>query len=190
MDHELNRYDFFIKHVCQNCSKNLTWDASAFENFDYFMEDLIEAGPYNFIGTADQWSRIWLSISNPFGTNSPSKNFKTVINMNTDKRLDVLCNECGKVLFSTIETRPGVIGFEAQQHGFVYKNAVLFSDKYKSLYFCDISCTQSFYDKHIPKNEKVSQALKDMRYEIPEMAKDVCSKVGNLVDNLKKKGLI
>lgn len=103
---------------------------------------------------------------------------------------NIYCNECGKFLFATSESNMGSIGCEAQKHGFVYKNAVFFSEKYTSLYFCDHTCAKAFYDKNIPKNEEISNAIKKMKTEIPEMAKDVCGKMGNLIDNLKKKGLI
>jgi len=101
--------------------------------------------------------------------------------------MNVVCNECGKFLFETKQINLGGVGFEAQQKGFVYKNAVLFSDKYRSLFFCNHECRKAFYDKNIPKNEKVSAALEDLKKDIPEMAKDVSKKMANLVNALNKK---
>lgn len=100
--------------------------------------------------------------------------------------MDVICNECGKYLFSTDRVNLGGVGCEAQQKGFVYKNACLYSDKYNSLFFCNHECGKLFYDKNIPKNEKVTAALEDCKKRIPEMSKDVAQKMDRLVKAFKK----
>lgn len=104
--------------------------------------------------------------------------------------MELKCDECGKVLFKTERERGGALGVEAQDKGFVYKNAFLFSDKYTSLYFCNHDCGKEFYSKHIQRDSKVSAVLEELKKDIPEMAKDVCNKMAILTDKLKESGFI
>lgn len=99
----------------------------------------------------------------------------------------VHCDECGKFLFTSETESPGSIGAEAQHKGFVYRNACLFSDKYSSLYFCNEECGKKFYTRNIPKNPEVTEALNELKKEIPEMAKEVSKKMAKLVETLNKK---
>ncbi|MDR2085806.1 MAG: hypothetical protein LBP72_01395 [Dysgonamonadaceae bacterium] len=98
----------------------------------------------------------------------------------------IKCNECGKILFETESESNGAAGAEAQEKGFIYKNACLFSDKYSSLFFCKEECFKSFYDREIPKNKTVSKILKEMKNEIPDMAKEVAKGLSELTEVLKK----
>lgn len=100
--------------------------------------------------------------------------------------MKVFCNQCNKFLFSTLLTHKGSIGVEAQNHGFVYKNASLFSQKYSSLYFCNKECCKIFYNKNIPKNDNVSNAIKKLKDEIPEMAKECCKGLDRIQSLMKK----
>ena len=78
--------------------------------------------------------------------------------------MKVKCNECNKFLFEIEDgTNPGSIGAVCQDKGFVYKNAFLYSDKYSSLFFCNHECGKSFYNKHIPKNQEVTQQLNELK---------------------------
>lgn len=101
---------------------------------------------------------------------------------------DIVCDECGKFLFKTERENAGAIGAEAQAKGFVYKNACLFSDKYSSLYFCNHECAKTFYGKNIPSNPAVTQALNEMREEIPQMAKEVSEGLARFASKLKEYG--
>jgi hypothetical protein len=96
------------------------------------------------------------------------------------------CTECGKFLFNTDQDSPGTIGAIAQQKGFVYKNACLFSNEYSSLYFCNDQCGKAFYEKNIPSDPKMSKVIADVKTEIPEMARDVTGKMVRLVEVLNK----
>lgn len=96
------------------------------------------------------------------------------------------CNECGNFLFETQEESPGTIGAIAQQHGFVYKNACLFSKEFSSLYFCNDQCGKAFYKKNIPSDPKMSQVIADVKSEIPGMARNVAGKMAKLVEVLNK----
>lgn len=105
----------------------------------------------------------------------------------------VVCNECGAVLIETESESPVKIGIEVQQHGFVYKNACLFSDKYRSLYFCNDECCKNFYLTNIPKNEKniaIQKALEETKKEIPRMAKECANSLASLTEFLKSKNII
>lgn len=97
----------------------------------------------------------------------------------------VRCNECGKFLFRTREKSPGAIGCIAQEKGFIYKNAVLFSEIYSSLFFCNHICGKEFYKKHIPPNPKTSQSIKEAKLKIPEMAKDVSQRLSEFQERIK-----
>lgn len=89
--------------------------------------------------------------------------------------MEVKCNECNKFLFEIEDgTNLGYIGAVCQHKGFVYKNAVLFSDKYSSLFFCAKDCAKSFYDKHIPKNEEMTKKINEFKADIPKMTKECC----------------
>lgn len=100
--------------------------------------------------------------------------------------MEVHCNECGKFLFTSRHESLGAVGAEAQQKGFVYKNACLFSDKYSSLYFCSDECGKNFYKKNITSDPEVSKVLEGVRKDIPQMAKEVSNKMAKLVETLKK----
>lgn len=102
------------------------------------------------------------------------------------KTTEVRCDECDKLLFNTKETRKGAVGVIAQQKGYIYKNACLFSEKYSSLFFCNHECGKSFYQKNIKPNKEVSNALSELKKDIPQMAKEVTSKMDTLVKHLNK----
>ena len=95
----------------------------------------------------------------------------------------IRCDECGKFLFNTSKhmDNKGAIGAEAQDKGFTYKNACLFSNEYSSLYFCNDECAKSFYKKNIPSDKEVTSMLNKMKGEIPEMARDIAGKMEKLV---------
>jgi len=97
----------------------------------------------------------------------------------------ILCDECRKELFTTERTNNGGIGAEAQSKGFVYKLAVLWTDKYDSLFFCTKECQREFYRKNIPTNPEVSKVLEELRNDIPKMAKECSEGLARL-----QKGLI
>jgi hypothetical protein len=99
--------------------------------------------------------------------------------------MTIKCNECGKFLFETETDSTGAAGAQAQDKGFIYKNAFLFSDKYTSLFFCKKECCKSFYNREIPKDEEVSKALKEMRDEIPEYAAELSKQIETLLTRLK-----
>jgi hypothetical protein len=101
--------------------------------------------------------------------------------------MTIKCNECGKLLFETETNSTGAAGAQAQDKGFIYKNACLFSNKYTSLFFCNKECSKSFYDREIPKNEKVSGVLKEMRAEIPKYAAEVSQQMEVLLKTLNNK---
>ena len=101
--------------------------------------------------------------------------------------MDINCDECKKKLFSTNETRMGAVGFEAQKKGFIYKIPALFTDKYERLFFCSNSCYKSFYDKNIPKNENISTALKEIKADIPKMAKECAKRLAEIQSMFNKK---
>ena len=103
---------------------------------------------------------------------------------------EIKCNECGKFLFETDRENNGAIGAEAQERGFVYKNACLFSKDYGSLYFCNNDCGKSFYQKNIPSNPEVTKAIEGLKRDIPQMAKQVSKKMAGLTDKLRANGLI
>lgn len=99
---------------------------------------------------------------------------------------NINCDECTKHLCEVPkDTSLGAAGAIVEDKGFVYKNAALFSTEYSSLYFCSKECAKSFYEKHIPKNKKISDALAEIKSEIPEMARDVSNKMATLMDALK-----
>ena len=101
--------------------------------------------------------------------------------------MDIHCDECQKKLFSTNETRMGAVGFEAQNKGFIYKIPALFTDKYERLFFCCKDCYISFYDKNIPKNENISNAIKDIKADIPQMAKECAKGLSKIQSMFNKK---
>ncbi|WP_419033420.1 hypothetical protein [Dysgonomonas gadei] len=102
---------------------------------------------------------------------------------------DIHCDECHRFLFSTTTESWGAIGCEAQHKGFIYKIPILYTDKYERLIFCAKECQKIFYDKHIPKNEKVNEVLNDMKKQIPDMAKNVSAKMAKLVDYISENRL-
>jgi hypothetical protein len=100
--------------------------------------------------------------------------------------MKIKCNECGAFLFDTDTESLGAAGVQAQEKGFIYKNACLFSAKYTSLFFCSNECGKSFYHREIPKDEDVSATLKDMREKVPEYAADLSKKLAALVESFNK----
>lgn len=101
---------------------------------------------------------------------------------------EIKCNECGKVLFTTERESNGAAGAEAQNLGFIYKNACLFSDKYSSLFFCNHEHGKAFYQKNIPSNPQITKALNEIKKDIPQMAKEVSQKMADLCEKLNIKG--
>lgn len=100
--------------------------------------------------------------------------------------MDINCNQCGKFLFSTEETKFGAIGFQAQEKGFVYKLPVLFTDKYERLFFCNHECGKKFYDENIPKNPEITKSLEDMKKQIPAFAKEFSKNMAEIVEQMSK----
>lgn len=96
--------------------------------------------------------------------------------------INIHCNECNSLLFSTSTQQWGAIGCEAQNKGFIYKIPILFTSKYERLFFCSKDCQKLFYDKNIPKNENISELLSKMKSEIPEKAKEISCKMAELVE--------
>lgn len=94
------------------------------------------------------------------------------------------CNECSKPLFEEDDKHTGAL---AVQLGFVYKNPILFTGKDTPLYFCNGKCSKLYIDKHIPKNEAITAALKELKKEIPQMAKDTAKAMGKFINHLKQK---
>jgi hypothetical protein len=90
------------------------------------------------------------------------------------------CDECGKFLFETDKESNGAAGAQAQDKGFTYKNACLFSDKYSSLFFCDNVCSKSFYNKNIPKNAEMSKKIEGLKKDIPRMADETCKRMDRI----------
>lgn len=102
--------------------------------------------------------------------------------------MEVRCNECEKHLFEIEDgTNLGSVGAVCQRKGFIYKNAVLFSDKYSSLFFCTKECSKSFYDKHIPKNIEVTEKLNELKSDIPRMTKECCEGLAKIQAMFNKK---
>lgn len=102
--------------------------------------------------------------------------------------MKVKCNECNKFLFEIEDgTNPGSIGAVCQDKGFVYKNAFLYSDKYSSLFFCNHECGKSFYNKHIPKNQEVTQKLNELKDDIPRMSKECCEGLAKIQSMFKNR---
>lgn len=102
--------------------------------------------------------------------------------------MNIKCNECSKFLFDIEDgTNLGSVGAVCQQKGFVYKNTVLYSTKYSSLFFCTKECAKSFYDKHIPKNPEVTQKLNELKADVPRMAKECCEGLANIQAMFNKK---
>lgn len=99
----------------------------------------------------------------------------------------IKCNECDTFLFETNKENNGAIGAEAQERGFVYKNACLYSDKYSSLFFCNDLCGHSFYRKNIPRNQEMDKIIEDTRKDIPKMAKEVGEKMSQLIERINKR---
>lgn len=87
---------------------------------------------------------------------------------------DIFCDECEKYLFMSRTCSLGASGAEAQQLGFVYKNACLFSDTYSSLFFCSHTCAKAFYARNIPGDPKMTAAIEEMKADIPKMTKEIC----------------
>jgi hypothetical protein len=103
--------------------------------------------------------------------------------------MTIKCNECGKFLFETETDSTGVAGAQAQDKGFIYKNACLFSDKYTSLFFCNKECCKSFYNREIPKDEESSKILEEMKDKIPEYAAEASKQIETLLTRLKNRKL-
>lgn len=98
----------------------------------------------------------------------------------------IKCNECDTFLFETNKENNGAIGAEAQERGFVYKNACLYSDKYSSLFFCNDLCGHSFYKNNIPSNPEMGKIVKGLKDDIPKMAKEVGDKMSQLMERINK----
>jgi len=100
------------------------------------------------------------------------------------RRID--CDECGKFLFETDKQSDGAAGAVAQSKKFVFKMPILFTDKYSALFFCDNTCSKSFFDKNIPKNEEMSKLIEDMKKQIPSMVKETCNGLQRISDIINK----
>lgn len=105
--------------------------------------------------------------------------------------MDIICNQCGKFLFSTEEKTKGAAGAEAQKRGFVFKMPFLFTDKYDTLFFCNHDCGGKFYKANIPKNPEATKELKELKKDIPKFSKEIAdelSKFQKLLVKIKKDG--
>lgn len=91
--------------------------------------------------------------------------------------MNIICNECGKFLFSTEKKSIGAAGAEAQERGFVFKMPFLFTDKYDSLFFCNHDCGGKFYKANIPKNPEATKKLKEFQRNIPKFSEETASKI-------------
>ncbi len=89
----------------------------------------------------------------------------------------IYCSECGNFLFDTEKESDGAAGAEAQAKGFVFKMPFMFTEKYTCLFFCNHTCGKSFYQKNVPKNEDASKKLRELRENIPDMTKKLCSEL-------------
>lgn len=102
--------------------------------------------------------------------------------------MDIRCNECNKYLFSIENGKSlGYAGAIAQEKGFVYKNACLYSDKYNSLFFCSHKCGKEFYSRNIPKDAEVTKKLNDLKSDIPKMAKECAEGLAKIQSVFNKK---
>ena len=99
--------------------------------------------------------------------------------------LTVKCKQCGNVICEA--DREIHIGFQVEEAGGVYKLPFLFNGSSDPLYFCSTSCKDVYYEANIPKNEKVTNALNELKAEIPQMAKDTIEAATKFIDNLKSK---
>lgn len=100
--------------------------------------------------------------------------------------MNIECNNCGKHLFTHYNTDMVMAGIEAMNKGFIYKNAMLFTGVDTKLFFCNEDCKKPYYENNIPKNKEISDILKQMKKEIPDMAAAVCNRMGNLSKAFKK----
>lgn len=101
--------------------------------------------------------------------------------------MKIVCNCCEAHLFDTNEQDGVLIGIEAQSKGFVYKNAILFTGVDTKLMFCNTICKDKYYKAYIPKNQDISDMLSDMRKEIPDISKQICTRMANLVKDIKQR---
>ena len=100
---------------------------------------------------------------------------------------NVNCNQCKSLLFLTSKSDLVQIGIEAMEKGFVYKNAILFLGVDSKLFFCNKECKNAYYLANIPENKEISNAINELRKDIPSISKDICSKMDTLVKSLKKR---
>lgn len=101
-----------------------------------------------------------------------------------DKNI-IFCDECKVLLFVSTKDSLGASGAEAQQLGFVYKNACLFSKTYSSLFFCNHDCAKAFYARNIPKDPKMTASIEEMKAKIPEMIKEICEGLAKIHKAIK-----
>jgi len=93
----------------------------------------------------------------------------------------IICSECREYLFAISQEKGnGYAGAIAQQKGFVYKNACLFSTEYSSLFFCDPDCMKAFYTKNISPNPEITKVLKQLKSEIPQMSRECAQGLGEI----------
>lgn len=95
----------------------------------------------------------------------------------------IYCHNCGKFLLDADPERH--IGIQVQDSGFTYKFPILYKEDAEPLYFCGKTCTETYYDLHIPKNEKVTKALEDLKAEIPQMAEQTVRATKDFMTFLK-----
>lgn len=96
----------------------------------------------------------------------------------------IKCDRCNKILFTP---KDGEIPSQAIGLGFVYKNAILYTNTNTPLYFCSQICTKLYYRKFIPKNPEVDKAMKEIREGIPAASKEIAGKMVKLIKILKPK---
>ena len=99
--------------------------------------------------------------------------------------LQILCNQCGTFICKAHSEHH--IGIQVQEAGGVYKIPILFNDSPDPLFFCNSTCKDIYYEANIPKNEKVTNALNELKADIPKMAQDTIDAVTKVIDNFKTK---
>ena len=100
------------------------------------------------------------------------------------KTKTIRCDNCNEWLMVVDASKN--IGAQVHQRGFIYKNAVLFTNKDTPLHFCTVGCQKEYYDKYIPKDDAISKQLEEVRKEIPRMASEVAERMKIIQQRLLK----
>lgn len=65
-DNSNNKRVVQLCHMDKRLDKYVEWKSGIFSNLPKVHEQLVNAGPYNFFGTVDQYKRIWMNMSYGF----------------------------------------------------------------------------------------------------------------------------